>query len=132
MAKKIIKLTEGDLHKIIKTSVGKILKEINLKSWVENNNSTYKQAVDVLSKYVIERLGPEDILDNPDIVEDEVEDSWQDVLSDDLLEAIYDKYDVACVTNKSCYGGGGFEVLRELQMDVRDNVLNILKNGQSN
>jgi hypothetical protein len=33
------------------------------------------------------------------------------------------------VSHKNCYGGGGFEVLRELEMDVRDNVLNILQNG---
>lgn len=132
MKRQVIRLTENDLHRIIKKSVSKIIQEINVSNWVKENDLKYKQAVDFLSKKVIERLGPEEILDNPDIIEDEVEDSWQDELSDDLLEAIYDKYDVACVTNKSCYGGGGFEVLRELQMDVRDNVLNILKNAQSN
>ena len=132
MAKKIIRLTEGDLHKIIKTSVSKILKEVDLKSWIEDNDSAYKQAVDVLSKHVIDLFGPEDILDNPDIVEDEVEDSWQDILKGDLLQAIYDKKDVACITHSDCYGGGGFEVLRELEIDVKDNVLNILNNVQNN
>lgn len=132
MNKKIIRLTESDLHNIIKKSVNKILKEVDLKGWTENNNLAYKQAVDVLSKYVIERFGPEDILDNPDMVEDEVGDSWQDVLDSDLLQAIYDKYDVACVTHSNCYGGGGYEVLRELENDVKDNVLNILNNGQNN
>lgn len=127
--KKVVRLTESDLHNVIKESVNKILKEVNIGAWVEYNDSKYKQAVDVLSQHVIKRLGAEEILENPDSVEEEVGDCWQDVLNDDLLEAVYDKYDVACVSHKNCYGGGGFEVLRELEMDVRDNVLNILQNG---
>ena len=127
--KKIVRLTESDLHNVIKESVNKILKEVNIGAWVEYNDSKYKQVVDVLSQHVIKRLGAEEILENPDSVEEEVGDCWQDVLNDDLLKAVYDKYDVACVSHKNCYGGGGFEVLRELEIDVRDNVLNILQNG---
>jgi hypothetical protein len=132
MKKQIIRLTEEDFHKVVRNSINKILQEINVPTWMKGNDSKYKQAVDVLSRHVLDYIEPEEIINNPDCVENEVEDSWQYVLNDDLLDAVYDRRDVACVTHKYCYGGGGFEVLRQLQMDVRDNVLNILKNEQSN
>lgn len=110
--KQVIRLTESDLHKIVKTSVNKILKEVNIGAWAEHNNIKYKQAVDVLSKHVLEYIDIEDIINDPDIVELEVHECWQDVLEEDLVNAIYDKYDIACVTHKNCYGGGGYEVLR--------------------
>lgn len=127
--KKIVRLTESDLHNVIKESVDKILKEVNLRYWVEENEAKYKQAVDILSKYVIERLGEEEILENPDSVEEEVRDGWEEILNDELVQAIHDKYDVACITHKYAYGGGGWEVLRDLEIDVKDNALNILRNG---
>ena len=131
MKKHIIRLTEGDLHEIVRNSVNKIIQELDTSAWSKDNNIKYKQAIDVLSSHVLDYIEPEEIINNPDVVEDEVKDCWQDVLDDDLLDAVYDKCDMASVVHKNWYGGGSFEVLRNLQIDVRDNVLNILQNGHN-
>lgn len=130
MNKKQIRLTESDLHRIVKESVKRVLKEANIDKWTEHNDAKYKQAINVLSNHVLNQFDEKDMLNNTDIIENEVHNCWQDILTDDLLDAVYDKYDIACVTDKNCYGGGGYEVIRKLEMDVRDNVLNILKRMQ--
>ena len=130
MTKKSIRLTESQFHNIIAASVKRVLKEANIDKWTELNDAKYKQAINVLSKHVLNQFDEEDMLNNPDIIENEVHDCWQDILTNDILDAVYDKYDIACVTDKNCYGGGGYEVIRKLEMDVRDNVLNILKRMQ--
>ena len=128
--KKIIRLTESDLHNIIKGSVNKILKE-SIDSWESENNTLYQSAVNKLSEYVLSMYEPQDLIEEPDIIETEVKDNWQDILDGDLLDAVYDRRDIASITDKNMYGGGGFEALREFEMDVRDNVLNILQNGKN-
>ena len=129
--KKVIRLTESDLHSIIKKSVNKILKE-SIDSWKSENDALYKRAVDKLSEYILSMYDPEDLIGDPENIEEEVEESWQNVLDENLVNAIYDKIDAAKIIDKNMYGGGGFEVLRHLEMDVKDNVLNILQNGQNN
>ena len=85
-----------------------------------------------MSEYVLSMYDPEDLIGDPENIEEEVEESWQNVLDEKLVDAIYDKIDVANVTDKNMYGGGGYEILRNLAADVRDNVLNILQNGNNN
>lgn len=129
--KKLIRLTESDLHNIIKNSVRSILKE-SMEVWKKNNDVLYTNAVNKLSEYVLSMYDPEDLIGDPENIEEEVEESWQNVLDENLVDAIYDKIDVANVTDKNMYGGGGYEILRNLAADVRDNVLNILQNGNNN
>jgi len=129
--KKLIRLTESDLHNIIKNSVRSILKE-SMEAWKKNNDVLYTNAVNKLSEYVLSMYDPEDLIGDPENIEEEVEESWQNVLDEKLVDAIYDKIDVANVTDKNMYGGGGYEILRNLAADVRDNVLNILQNGNNN
>lgn len=129
--KKLIRLTESDLHNIIKNSVRSILKE-SMEVWKKNNDVLYTNAVNKLSEYVLSMYDPEDLIGDPENIEEEVEESWQNVLDEKLVDAIYDKIDVANVTDKNMYGGGGYEILRNLAADVRDNVLNILQNGNNN
>ena len=129
--KKLIRLTESDLHNIIKNSVRSILKE-SMEVWKKNNDVLYTNAVNKLSEYVLSMYDPEDLIEDPENIEEEVEESWQNVLDEKLVDAIYDKIDVANVTDKNMYGGGGYEILRNLAADVRDNVLNILQNGNNN
>jgi len=129
--KKLIRLTESDLHNIIKNSVRSILKE-SMEVWKKNNDVLYTNAVNKLSEYVLSIYDPEDLIGDPENIEEEVEESWQNVLDEKLVDAIYDKIDVANVTDKNMYGGGGYEILRNLAADVRDNVLNILQNGNNN
>ena len=129
--KKLIRLTESDLHNIIENSVRSILKE-SMEVWKKNNDVLYTNAVNKLSEYVLSMYDPEDLIGDPENIEEEVEESWQNVLDENLVNAIYDKIDAAKIIDKNMYGGGGFEVLRHLEMDVKDNVLNILQNGQNN
>ena len=59
--------------------------------------------------------------------EDLVSDNWQDWLSDEEQELIYDRYDIASVSNKYDLGGGGFESLRDFEMDVAKRIAEIIK-----
>lgn len=129
--KKVIRLTESDLHNIIKNSVRSVLKE-SVEVWKKNNDVLYTNAVNKLSEYVLSMYDPEDLIGDPENIEEEVVESWQNVLDEKLVDAIYDKIDVANVTDRNMYGGGGYEILRNLAIDVRDNVLNILQNGNNN
>lgn len=66
-----------------------------------------------------------------DVWEQTINDEWVDILEnenrDDLVEAIYDLMDVSRITNKLPYGGGGCEVLRDLQLATVEEVGNRIK-----
>lgn len=136
MKKNVVKINESTLRQIVIESVAKVLSEneniasgFDTSSWKNSNDAQYQEAVDILSRHALDYIEPEDMIANPDIIEDDVRDCWQFELGDDLLDALYDRFDVAGVIGKNKYGGGSFEALRRLQMDVRDNVLNILQNS---
>ena len=81
--------------------------EFSIKEW----NNGYK--------YELNRVGM--------YFEDLVSDNWQDWLSDEEKEIINDRYDIASVSNKYDYGGGGFESLRDFEMDVAKRIAEIIK-----
>lgn len=66
-----------------------------------------------------------------DVWEQTINDEWVDILEnenrDDLVEAIYDLMDVSRITNKLAYGGGDYEVLRDLQLATVEEVGNRIK-----
>ena len=61
------------------------------------------------------------------VIEELVEENYQDVLDDELLDAVYDRYDVQSIVNKNAYGGGGYEVLKQFSNAVKDRVADKLK-----
>ena len=61
------------------------------------------------------------------VIEELVEEEYQYVLDDKLLNAVYDRYDVQSIVNKNAYGGGGYEVLKEFSNAVKDRVADKLK-----
>lgn len=70
-------------------------------------------------KYSLSRVGM--------YFENLVSDNWQDWLSDEEQELIYDRHDIASVSNKYDLGGGGFESLRDFEMDVAKRIADIIK-----
>ena len=56
------------------------------------------------------------------IFEDFVKDNWEDILDEETVDAIYDRRDVGSIVDKNAYGGGGFEVMRGLEIAVSKNV----------
>ena len=131
MAKKPVKINESQLREIIAESIKRVLSEnrFDISSWKDSNDAQYQEAVNILSRHALDYIDPEDMIANPDLIEDDVKDCWQYELDGDVLDAIYDRFDVAGVIGKNQYGGGSFEALRQLQIDVRNNVLNILQNN---
>ena len=131
-------LKESQLRKMIAESIKRVLREneniasgFDTSSWKNSNDAQYQEAVDILSRHALDYIEPEDMIANPDLIEDDVRDCWQFELDGDVLDALYDRFDVAGVIGKNKYGGGSFEALRQLQMDVRDNVLNILQKNSN-
>ena len=66
---------------------------------------------------------------NRDPFEQLVKDNWQDWLDEDEVEFIEDSYNVACVTDKYCYGGGGFEFIADFAIDVAKKIEEFIKGG---
>lgn len=66
-----------------------------------------------------------------DVWEQLINDEWVDILEgenrDDIVDAIYDLMDVSRITNKFAYGGGSYEVLRDLQLATVEEVGNRIK-----
>ena len=62
-----------------------------------------------------------------DIFEEYVADNWEDILPEDMVESIVDRMDVASITNRNDYGGGNYEVVRELQLGVAKRVCDKIK-----
>ena len=173
MNKKLIRLTESDLHSIIKESVKRVLNEVDITSWSHSNTDTFTEAVEILSDSVLNDLLSGDVsevelatdLDScdftdiqwffsilseryfrftkpfsikrfnkenkeylgHDIFEEYVADNWEDILPEDMVESIVDRMDVASITNRNDYGGGSYEVVRELQLGVAKRVCDKIK-----
>ena len=100
--------------------------KLSFNGWVESNDAKFEKAVDILSKFVIDNYDPDEIIENPQVVEDIVNECWEDVLDADLVEAINDRHDVACITHKYCFGGGGYEADRDLEICTKYKVLSML------
>lgn len=165
--KKRIKLTESNIRRIVRESVNRVLKEVDITSWSYSNTDTFTKAIDILSDSVlnnilsgyiselklatdldscddidiqyffsiviendysftepfsIKRFIREHSNEQYDIFEDYVKENWEDILPEDMVEDIYDRRDVASITHSHYLGGGGYEVMHELQAGVRERV----------
>ena len=63
-----------------------------------------------------------------DIIEQWVQDNWEDYLDDETLDAIYDYLDMGGILGKKQLNGGRFESFREFQILVIDNAISKIKN----
>lgn len=100
-----------------------------LKRWAQENNRLYAQAIDTLAKYIIEDFGIETKEDYDECDECELEkcaDQWQKYLDDDLKEALQDRVAIAMVVDKNYLGGGGYEIKRDIQIDTRKRIKEII------
>ena len=61
------------------------------------------------------------------IFESYVHDIWEESLDEDIKEAVYDRIEVGKIIDKYAFGGGGFEVERELELATRDRVAEKIK-----
>jgi len=87
--------------------------------WNKMNEPLFNTAVVELSEIAIEEFGTlgeydGDKFDYKAEIERYVEENWDAVLDNELVNAINERYDVACIINANQYGGGGYEVIRDL------------------
>lgn len=61
------------------------------------------------------------------IFESWCEEVYEEVLPEDLLKAVRERHDVACIVNSQAYGGGGYEVMQDLYIAAREKVAEIIK-----
>lgn len=98
--------------------------------WAQENNEQYTKAVEMMAQYIIEELDIESLEEYEENYY-EIEDAasnWREWLDDELVDAIEEKIAVAKVVDKDCYGGGGWEVERDFQIDTRNKVKEIITN----
>ena len=62
-----------------------------------------------------------------DIIDEWVEDNWEDYLDEDTVDAINDYLNMGGILGKRQLNGGRFEAFREFQVLVSDNVINKIK-----
>ena len=54
-------------------------------------------------------------------------ENYQEVLPEELLTAVRERHDVACIVNANAYGGGGYEVLQDLFLAAKVKVAETIK-----
>lgn len=100
--------------------------EKKLQKWAQENDRLYARAIDALAQYIIEDLG---IVTQDDYDDGEIEKcahQWQEYLDDDLKEALQDRVAIAMVVDKNYLGGGGYEIKRDIQIDTRKRIKEII------
>jgi surface protein len=58
---------------------------------------------------------------------DSINENWYDIVDENIVDALYDRFDCAGILDKNNYGGGSFEALRELQIAVEEKVTDTIK-----
>ena len=92
---------------------------MTITDWKNKNDVLFNNAVVELAKIAIEEFGTLEEYDGDKFdykaeIERYVEENWDAVLDNELVNAINERYDVACIINANQYGGGGYEVIRYL------------------
>lgn len=68
-----------------------------------------------------------DYFSTGEVFEDFIKDHWQDVLPPDLVDKIYDRKDVASIIYSDYYGGGGYEAMRDVEIQTCERIAQIIK-----
>lgn len=63
-----------------------------------------------------------------DLFQNWVNENKYDVLDEEMIESLEDRYGVASIVNKKQLGGGGFEMERHLEIDCSKKIAEIIKN----
>lgn len=104
--------------------------EKKLQFWAQENDRLYTQAIDTLAKFVIEDFGIETKEDYDECDECEinacVHEYWREYLDDELKEALQDRVAIGKVVDKDCYGGGGWEAERDIEIDTCKKIKEIV------
>ena len=62
-----------------------------------------------------------------DVIEQWVEDNWNEYLDEDTVDALNDFFDIGGILGKRQLNGGRFEAFRDFQILVEDNVITKIK-----
>jgi hypothetical protein len=62
-----------------------------------------------------------------DVIDQWVDDNWDEFLDEDTVDALYDLFDVGGILGKRQLNGGRYESYREFQMLVADIAINKIK-----
>lgn len=99
--------------------------------WAQENGRIYAQAVETMAKYIIEELYIESLEDyeNNFYEIEATASNWREWFAEDdeeLIDALEEKIAIAKVVDKDCYGGGGWEVERDFEIDTREKIKEIV------
>lgn len=67
-----------------------------------------------------------------DVIDQWVDDNWEDYLDEDTVDALYDLFDIGGILGKKQLNGGRYESYREFQMLVSDIVISKIKESLLN
>lgn len=67
-----------------------------------------------------------------DVIDQWVDDNWEDYLDEDTVDALYDLFDIGGILGKNQLNGGRYESYREFQMLVSDIVISKIKESLLN
>ena len=67
-----------------------------------------------------------------DVIDQWVDDNWEDYLDEDTVDALYDLFDIGGILGKNKLNGGRYESYREFQMLVSDIVISKIKESLLN
>jgi hypothetical protein len=62
-----------------------------------------------------------------DIVDQWVEDNWEDYLDEDVVDALNDLFDIGGIIDKRSLGGGRYEAFRDFQIKISKAVVEKIK-----
>lgn len=62
-----------------------------------------------------------------DVIDEWVEENWDDYLQEETVDALYDFFDIGGTLGKNELGGGRYEAFRSFQMLVASKVINQIK-----
>lgn len=99
--------------------------------WAQENDRLYAQAIDTLAKFVIEDFGIEtkedyDYCYKHNEIDSAVAIYWREYLDDELKDALEERIAIAKVVDKDCLGGGGWEAERDIEIDTREKIKEIV------
>lgn len=67
-----------------------------------------------------------------DVIDQWVDDNWEDYLDEDTVDALYDLFDIGGILGKNKLNGGRYESYRKFQMLVSDIVISKIKESLLN